>query len=85
MSSKGEVNSATGEFTIHNVELTDADYYYYSFHTDGGTDDIGHKYEINLTVSGKCFVNSTTIISLTFINKLPQNEPVAKQKKICFS
>ena len=55
-SSKGELNITTGELTIHNVKLTDDDYYYYFFHTEGETVDTGHKYEINLTVSGKRFV-----------------------------
>ena len=52
-SSKGELNITTGELTIYSIELTDVDYYYYSFYIEGGTADTGHKYEINLSVSGK--------------------------------
>ena len=51
-STKGELNIDTGEFTIHNVELSDDDYYYYYFYGDG-LSDTGNKYEIKLTVSGK--------------------------------
>ena len=51
-SEKGQLNTTTGEFTIRSVELTDGDYYYYDFY-GGGSTATGHKYEINLTVSGK--------------------------------
>ena len=52
-STKGELNTTTGEFTIHSVELADDDYYYYYFYINGGSFDTGRKFEINLTVSGK--------------------------------
>ena len=52
-STKGELNIDTGEFTIHSVELTDGDYYYYDFYINGGSPGIGHKFEIDLIVSGK--------------------------------
>ena len=63
-SEKGHLNKTTGEFTIYSVELTDDDYNYYDFYISRGSANTGLKYEINLTVSGKRFVNSTT--SLTF-------------------
>ena len=50
-SRKGQLNTTTGELTIHQVELSDDAYYFYSFY--GVSYDTGWKYEINLTVSGK--------------------------------
>ena len=47
-STKGHLNTTTGEFTIYNVEMTDYDYYYYDFYIDRGSSDTGHKYEINV-------------------------------------
>ena len=52
-SEKGQLNTTTGEFTIHSVEMTDDAYYFYYFYIYGGSPDTGHKYEINMTVSGK--------------------------------
>ena len=52
-STKGELNTTTGELTIYQVEFSDDDYYYYNFYIDGGSPDTGHKYEINLIVNGK--------------------------------
>ena len=52
-STKGELNVATGELTIYQVDLSDDDYYYHDFYIDGGSPVTGHKYEINLIVYGK--------------------------------
>ena len=49
-STKGELNVATGELTIYQVEFSDNDYYYYDFYTDGGSANTGNKYETNLIV-----------------------------------
>ena len=49
-SSKGELNTDTGEFTIYRALPTDADYYYYKFYSSG-TPDTGRKYEIILHVN----------------------------------
>ena len=56
MSIKGELDTDTGAFIIYNVQLTDEDFYYYSFvHPISGAGDTILKYEVNLKVYGKCF------------------------------
>ena len=64
-SDKGELNTDTGDFTIHSVELTDDDYYYYKFYKLNSS-DTGHKYEYNLEVYG----NFVTFITKHFIIKV---------------
>ena len=52
-SSKVELNVNTGELTIYSVAISDEGFYYYYFYIDGGSADIGNKYEIHTKVSGK--------------------------------
>ena len=55
MSIKGELDTDTGAFIIYNVQLTDEDFYYYSFvDTIAGPGDTILKYEVNLKVYGEC-------------------------------
>ena len=49
-SDKGVLDTTTGTFTIHYVELSDEDFYYYKF---GSESDTGTKYEYYLEVYGK--------------------------------
>ena len=64
-STKGVLTTDTGEFTIHSVDMTDNDYYYYDFYMDG-LPDTGHKYEIKLIVSGKHLVFAVLLIPQFF-------------------
>ena len=52
-SGKGQLNTDTGDFTIHKVSLTDSGFYYYNFFIDNGTSNTGIKYEIDVEVYGK--------------------------------
>ena len=53
LSDKGELDTSTGTFTIHQVQLDDSGYYYYSFYP-GDTSD---KYEYNVDVYGGLNIN----------------------------
>ena len=57
-SDKGELDTTTGTFTIHQVKLSDTGYYYYYFYTYD-TDGNGQKYEYTVDVSGKLSKNKT--------------------------
>ena len=51
---KAALDTITGEMTIQNVAPTDDDYYYYTYSTiNGGSQDMGKKYEIKVEVYGK--------------------------------
>ena len=47
-SSKGELHPSTGSLTIYSVEVSDEDFYFYSF----APNDTGDDYEIYMEVHG---------------------------------
>ena len=65
-SHKGVLDPETGDMTISSVEITDEDYYYYSFSTYGHVaKDTGEKYEIKVDVYGKLSVLIKLLMYLT--------------------
>ena len=53
-STRGSLNTNTGELTIRDLDYADNDYYYYSF----SPDDTGGKYEIFVEVYGESVIYS---------------------------
>ena len=53
ISIKVELNIATGDLTIYNINLSDEGFYYYYFYMEGGIANTGSKYEIDMEVYGK--------------------------------
>ncbi len=56
-SSKGELDTITGELTIYGVKLSDEDIYFYDFFTSSQNEDVntGPGYQIKLAVYGERF------------------------------
>ena len=70
-SEKGELNTDTGDFTIHSVELIDDGYYYYRFYVDNDNPDTGSKYEYNMEVYGNYITFNTK--HFHYRNLIPHN------------
>ena len=68
-SKKGELNTDTGDFTVHSVELSDDDYYYYKFRADNDNPNTHVKYEYNMEIYGRLFNTIMILILWTQILK----------------
>ena len=64
-SDKGELDTHTGTFTIHQVKLSDTSYYYYAFYS-GITGDTGNNYEYIVDVYGRFIMKKSKGIVVCF-------------------